>query len=127
MDKLDIGQCWITWTRLGNAGILMYICFHPDVTGLLGFVWGIPMFNQNNEGIFHTCGSYVLKQFRRKGIRTLINNTILEHNKVIHTWSGSKTGGKKFMQASGYVFDKIRHDWFLIKGKKNGKRKTVRS
>ena len=121
MDNI-IKDCWVTWVKLGHSGLVMYLCYHSENISPIGFVWGLSIGNQKKEGIFHVLGSYELKHYRRKNVRTLINKTIMKHNKIIQSWFGTNTGGKAFMKASGYTYDKIRNDWYLVRRNKRGKR-----
>jgi len=103
-------KIWVTWTQIGY-GIRLYLAFHPDNIGPIGMVWGFAA----SEIQFHVLYSFVLPYCRRKGVRTTINETIHKHHKVIHTWQGSKTGGEKFLKASGYEYNKTRDDWILVR------------
>ena len=121
MKKIDkkkfIDDCWITWYELDH-GIIQYTCFSRHWTCPIGFVWGI-----SAGRCFFVMNSYVDPYFRRRGVRTLLNKQIHEHNKIIQTQTGTKEGGKAFLKASGYKHDRVRNDWILVRSRKSQKKR----
>lgn len=127
--KAFLDKCWVPNYTIG-FGIWQFTCFTPEFCGPIGFVWIIPAGGQSNSAeVVH---SYVLPQYRRRGVRTLINQEILKQFRIVRTWEGSKEGGEAFMKAAGYTHDPARGDWYLLrreegdKSKREQKRRTQR-
>ena len=106
----------VWWNKIGIGGCWIYSAWHPDWIGPIGFVAGLA-----GGDIFQVSQSFVDRRVRRFGIRTKINETIHQHFKVIQTWGGSETGGKAFMDASGYKYDPVRNDYILVRPKEKTK------
>lgn len=106
-DKL-----WVTWVDI-PYGIRLFYAMHPDYVFPVGIVCGMAARGQHRTDTFHVMWSYTLPFMRRRGVRTRINQDIAKYFDIVHTWSGSATGGSQFMRAQGYTFDKQRQDWFL--------------
>lgn len=99
--KIDTSRCWVECAAVG-FGFWLYLCWAREVAGPVGLVWGIPSSLRDGRGHFDVIGSYVPPAYRRKGIRTLINNEILKECEVIVSRDGSEEGGAVFMEAFGY-------------------------
>ena len=95
-------------------GCRQYTAFHPDYPGPVGVVWA----SLRSDGECQSANvihSYTLPFYRRRGIRSLINKTIMEECEVITTPGGSDDGGLDFLKAAGYQYDPQRKDWFLTR------------
>jgi hypothetical protein len=112
--KVWADKLWVTWHDVG-FGVRQYTCFHPDWMGPIGVVWVIGV--GGDADMAHVLGSYTVPTYRRRGVRTAIQQTLKAHFRLIQTWSGSKDGGEAFLKASGYTFDRRRRDWFVLTGK----------
>lgn len=111
---LQIDRCWVYWSNIG--GHLFYVCFSPVASCPIGLVWGISKAAGNaGKTQFEVAFSYVLPQFRRQGVRTKLNEQILEHWDVIVSQDGTDEGGKAFMQATGYKLNKTIGAWYLTR------------
>jgi len=103
---------FVTWTMVN--GMTMYVCFEKNYIGPVGFVWGIGCWDPPRFTVY---GSYIMPVFRRLGVRTFMNKTLLEHWDTV--MSPNATGlGKKFMQANGYAFDENINYWYKHKENK---------
>lgn len=105
-------KCWVTWHSVG-FGCRGYFCFHPEYAAPVGVVFVVGTGGATPKA--DVMWSYVPPWFRRRGVRTLINEQLLKHYRVVTTGGGSKTGGLAFLKASGYVHDAVRGDWYLMK------------
>ena len=115
--KPEMANAWVTWVRIG-FGQLIYLLYVHNHTLPIGLVWGYA------EGKrFIVGGSFVQPFARRQGVRTRINDAIFEHLSVISTSAGSKEGGRAFLKARGYRFDKRMKCFFLQRPKRAAKRK----
>ena len=113
-----LAKCWVTCIPVG-FGVLQYTAFHPSYPAPAGVVWVIGYGGKvPTADVLH---SYTLPFFRRKGVRSLINEQLLKDYAVIRTSGGSKEGGAAFLKAAGYTFDKVRGDWFLKSPKKKAR------
>lgn len=86
----------------------------------MGMVWGFG-FATKNKYRFDVLGSYVLTGVRREGIRSKLNDHILQDYDVITTADGS-SDGKRFMRATGYKLDKRLDQWYKLSGGRRGTR-----
>ncbi len=107
---LFLSRCECRWHSLGSGNWLV-ACHHEAYMGPIGFVWGV--FPTNNN--FYVAGSYVRHDCQRRGIRTFINKHLLEWYPIISTGQGSDKGGKQFLLASNYKYNKLLDQWFLVK------------
>lgn len=107
-----LSKCWVTWCEIG-FGCRYYMCFHPEFIAPVGSVWCACQGGRTPTA--DVLYSFTLHMYRRLGVRTLINKTLLEHFKIIRTTSGTKEGGMKFLKASGYKHDPVRDDWYLTR------------
>lgn len=125
--KVDpkIETCWIDTVQIG-FGITLYVCFSRNFVGPIGFVWGIRT-GDDKRNRFDVFGSYVLDWARRFGVRTKINEVILETHDVIATAAGSNDGGEAFMKAFGYDHDKKRMAWSYVKPRRRAKLQSRQS
>jgi len=104
--KIDISRCYVEPYSL-DYGVVMYICRSRDQMIPIGFVWGIGVGNDKKTygdallDSYDVWGSYVIPWARRCGVRTLINQKILEHYDVIQTRSATGEGAS-FMKKMGY-------------------------
>lgn len=102
----DMGDKWIQETRIG-VGFILYVFFYMNIPNPVGFVWGIGKgAGELKKTQFEVYGSYILPRFRRRGIRTEINNHILKTYDVITTISGVSKGARLFMKNTGYKINK---------------------
>lgn len=99
----DLDTCWIECVEIGH-GHLLYICWSRHSVTPCGMVWSIAFRADSGKQNFLVLGSYVPPFARRKGIRTLINQKILEHVAVILSPNATREG-KAFMKAAGYTTD----------------------
>lgn len=111
----------VTETGIGH-GIAVYACFADEVCCPVGFVWGIG-YETSRKKRFDVMGSYVPPVYRRRGVRTAINEKILEEYDVISTLAGSPLG-RAFMRAQGYKYDPRIPIWY--KERKHGSHKQNR-
>lgn len=111
--KNFLQRCWVGRTSLAG-GVSQYTCWDPEFICPIGFVWCLLL--SDTATILH---SYVRPDYRRIGVRTLINEYIFYSVNKIQSSSGSKDGGEAFLKAYGYTFDKKRKDWFILRPKGN--------
>jgi len=115
----DVSKAYVEWKEIG-FGVTMYLCFVRSNCGPVGFVWGLPFGKgQGQKSRFEVLGSYVVPAYRRNGIRTLLNQKILEHSDVITSQIGSAEGGAMFMRDTGYRLDERIGVWVKNKSKKS--------
>jgi hypothetical protein len=115
-DKIDTKRCWVDEVDFG-FGFTMFVCFAREWFSPVGFVWGVLTTTHHKKATFDVCGSYVIKGARRMGIRTRINQAILERAEIITTNQGSHDGGEAFMCAFGYELDSATDSWHYVKRK----------
>jgi GNAT superfamily N-acetyltransferase len=116
-EKKDwLSKCWVTWVEVG-FGCRQYMAFHPEYSSPVGIVWCLP---GTKETFAISVYSFVLPFYRRRGLRSLLNQYILEHHAGIQT-SGATEEGAAWMTAQGYKRDKVRGDWYLKAPKKKKK------
>jgi len=114
VDENDIGK--ISWTIdfvATNPGTLqMNIVDSSYPTPI-----GIMFFRETYDLSIEVLDTFVTKSYRRKGIRTMMNNILFQNYsniKKIVTKSGTKSG-KAFMKARGYIFDEDNSHWYLLR------------
>ena len=113
----DIKTCWIDITRVG-FGVEVYTCFSKGHFAPIGTAWihaSIDTIAKKNTA--DLLDIYVVKYARRTGVASLLIQEILKYYKVIFTSSGSKEGGKKFIESAGFKYMKSLHVWVLKKGR----------
>lgn len=118
-DRIDIEKCWVQWMPIGY-GMTLYVCWSPDYTSPVGFLWGFTatltgLDGQEERMKFDVVGSYVIPAARRQGVRTHLNNVILQTHDIITTDNGSPEGGRAFMEAYGYRFKPEESSWVFVK------------
>lgn len=118
----SIKDSWVTWTRIGH-GVVIYALIASDFPCPIGLVWGIPQ--GGRKKLFQVYHSYTLPNARRQGVRTKINEAILQTFDAIVTGDGSKDGGSAFMAKSGYKRIDAIGEWYLAAAKP--KRKNSRT
>lgn len=104
-------------TLRGNFWML--VCYTYKFFGPCAVVWGECSVSDDKRRVFNVYDSYTPKHCRRKGFRTAINNHLFNEADidVIISTSGSKEGGKEFMETSGYVIERMTGKWMLTKSK----------
>jgi hypothetical protein len=88
----------------------------------VGFLWGFTaaltgLDGQEERLKFDVVGSYVPPAARRQGVRTHLNNVVLQTHEIITTDNGSPEGGRAFMEAFGYRFKEEESSWVYIRPK----------
>jgi hypothetical protein len=117
VDKaIDITRNVVQRYLIG-CGQLLYILWVAEVPWPIGIVCGVGTQSEKKTH-FEVYWSYVLPHARRCGVRTKINETILKEFDVIRTLQGSKEGGRAFLIANGFTYDRNRDDWTKVRGKK---------
>lgn len=122
-SKFKAEDVWIQWKRLG-FGLSLYVLFSYDHPMPLGFVWGVGSGGKRNR--FDVYGSYVIKFARRRGVRTLINQTILKSYPIVMTQNGTRYG-EAFMRASGYHYNKNVEYWYKEQKSEHTVKRTRRN
>lgn len=115
--KLQLDLCWIDQVKIG-FGQVMYVCYARESIAPVGMVWGFGCTDRNDRSRFDVLGSFVVPFARRQGVRTLINNHIINEDgyHVITSTGGTKEeGGEAFMRAYGYEHDEQRLTWTYVK------------
>lgn len=106
-DQELLDDCWVTFDEIG-AGVSLVSCWHRRETRPIGTVWGIAFGEGNgSRRRFEVLHSYVHPHYRRRGVRTFINEKIFSEgyrSQIITTHAGSDEG-MAFMLASGYKRD----------------------
>lgn len=112
-----------------REGLYLLSLFTRGRSSPVGSVWVSGM--GKNAGGKYVCfieNSYVIEPERRQGVRTAINDFLFDVWGVdtIVTWTGSKRGGKAFLEASGFVIEPLTGMFVLTKdehGRRRAKRK----
>jgi hypothetical protein len=102
---INIGKCHVDWYEI-DYDQRLYVCRQKDLTAPLGVVIGQCYYIGNDNGqskysFFEVKLSYVTDWARRNGIRSLINQTILQDFPAITTF-GHTPLGYKFIKGKGY-------------------------
>jgi hypothetical protein len=110
--NIDLARAYVRATHLLNGAVLFALYLH-DYPTPVGLVWG--MARGKDFYVYH---SYVMPQVRRMGVRTKINEAILQYHEVITTQSGSDDGGMAFLKSQGYKRNETLGCWYLTRPKK---------
>lgn len=110
-------EWWVVHHKIGQ-GVTAIFCFWTHNTAPVGVVYTI-LYGPGNtkKQRAEILGSYVVPWARRLGVRSRINDYLFNYLDchTIVTQSGSREGGKAFMQNSGYVLDEKLGIWTLTK------------
>lgn len=93
-------KCWVTWYDIGH-GVTQYTCFHPSWAAPVGLAWIVPT---GSTAVL--MWSFTHPRYRRLGVCSLLTKEILKSFKAIVTSGGSEEGGKAFLKARRYRYDK---------------------
>ena len=120
----NIETCRVEVVSLGQ-GVFQWTCFAQNFIAPVGVVWAIETSGDDGTIIIEILGSYVLPICRRFGVRSKIQEVMLNRPEriIVRTTNGSKTGGYAFMRAAGYTYDKTRSEWFFIKPKRRERKR----
>lgn len=101
--------------EIGN-GVSLYYYFNNKFEYPLGFVWGVDLGTSiESKRIFNVQGSYIVPEFRKRYIRSIINLSIMTVFDRIITMSAQSEESKCFLDNSGYIIDPISGIYVLTK------------
>ncbi|HVI10179.1 MAG TPA: hypothetical protein VND65_17955 [Candidatus Binatia bacterium] len=111
--KMDLSHAWLANATIG-FGIQVYALFVPEFPSPIGLVWGTLTGGKRRK--FEVHGSFVHVFHRRNGIRTKINELLLESECDVIFSDATTPEGEKFMRAAaGYKLDPHTGWWVLTK------------
>jgi hypothetical protein len=116
----DIKTCRVEWMDI-SQGVRQWTCYSRDCISPIGVVWTLEQYSKvTATTIIEVLDSYVLPRYRRRGVRTKIQECMLNRAErvVVRSTEGSKEGGEAFMRAAGYTYDRQRSEWYFIKPKR---------
>lgn len=124
-SQLTKSQCWVEQVSLRN--IDQFTVWWGRTATPVALAWaqlGLMADGSTRAEIVH---AYTMEQYRRCGLRSMINDFLFENANVsvILSTVGSAEGGYAFMQAAGYRICEQTGYWYLTKARwKQAKRKA---